>query len=74
MAKISANPGIIEMETSLEVCAFVGDCTVYGAVDVRFTAIGIPSPSWTPNEAPFCLRLESVPLDTDNLFSTCVAD
>ena len=35
---------IQEMETSLQVCAFVDDCTACGAVDVRFTAVGIPEP------------------------------
>lgn len=35
---------IQEMETSLQVCAFVDDCAACGAVDVRFTAVGIPEP------------------------------
>jgi hypothetical protein len=33
-----------ELETSLQVCAFVDDCAGCGAVDVRFSAIGIPEP------------------------------
>ncbi|QIO20853.1 hypothetical protein [Haloarcula sp. JP-L23] len=32
-----------EVATSLQVCAFVDGCAACGAVDVRFTAIGIPS-------------------------------
>ena len=35
---------IQEMETSLQVCAFVDDCAACGAADVRFTAAGIPEP------------------------------
>ncbi|WP_157744190.1 hypothetical protein [Halopenitus persicus] len=35
---------IQEMETSLQVCAFVDDCASCGTVDVRFTAVGIPEP------------------------------
>lgn len=35
---------IRELETSLQVCAFVDDCAACGAVDVRFTAVGIPEP------------------------------
>jgi len=35
---------IQEMETSLQVCAFVDDCASCGAVDVRFSAVGIPEP------------------------------
>ncbi|MFC6893762.1 hypothetical protein [Halopenitus salinus] len=33
-----------ELETSLQVCAFVDDCAGCGAVDVRFSAVGIPEP------------------------------
>ena len=33
-----------ELETSLKVCAFVDDCAGCGAVDVRFSAVGIPEP------------------------------
>lgn len=33
---------IQEMESSLQVCAFVDDCAACGAVDVQFTAVGIP--------------------------------
>lgn len=35
---------IRELETSLKVCAFVDDCAGCGAVDVRFSAVGIPEP------------------------------
>jgi len=35
---------IRELETSLQVCAFVDDCAGCGAVDVRFSAVGIPEP------------------------------
>jgi hypothetical protein len=35
---------IREVETSLQVCAFVDDCEACGAIDVRFTAVGIPKP------------------------------
>jgi hypothetical protein len=35
---------IQEMETSLQVCAFIDDCAACGAVDVRFSAVGIPEP------------------------------
>ncbi|MFD1571264.1 hypothetical protein [Halorubrum laminariae] len=35
---------IQEMETSLQVCAFIDDCAGCGAVDVRFSAVGIPKP------------------------------
>ncbi|MFC7164866.1 hypothetical protein [Halospeciosus flavus] len=33
-----------ELETSLQVCAFVDDCAGCDAVDVRFSAVGIPEP------------------------------
>ncbi|EMA31935.1 hypothetical protein [Haloarcula japonica] len=33
-----------EMETSLQVCAFIDNCAACGAVDVRFSAVGIPEP------------------------------
>jgi hypothetical protein len=33
-----------ELETSLQVCAFVDDCAACGAVDVRFNATEVPSP------------------------------
>ncbi len=33
-----------ELETSLQVCAFVDDCAGCGAVDVRFSAVGILEP------------------------------
>ncbi|MFC6763704.1 hypothetical protein [Natrinema soli] len=33
-----------EMETSVKVCAFVADCQVCNAIDVRFSAVEIPTP------------------------------
>lgn len=33
-----------EMETSIKVCAYVADCPMCGAADVRFSAITIPTP------------------------------
>ena len=33
-----------EIETSLQVYAFIDDCAGCGAVDVRLSAIGIPEP------------------------------
>jgi hypothetical protein len=35
---------IRELETSLQVCAFVDDCAGCGAIDVRFSAVDIPEP------------------------------
>jgi hypothetical protein len=35
---------IRELETSLQVCAFVDDCAGCGAIDVQFSAVGIPEP------------------------------
>lgn len=35
---------IRELETSLQVCAFVEDCAACSVTNVRFTAIEIPSP------------------------------
>ncbi|MFC6991798.1 hypothetical protein ACFQH3_08545 [Haladaptatus sp. GCM10025707] len=35
---------IRELETSLQMCAFVDDCAACGTINVRFTAIGIPEP------------------------------
>jgi hypothetical protein len=35
---------IRELETSLQVCAFVDDCADCGAVDVRLSAVEIPEP------------------------------
>ncbi|WP_306060417.1 hypothetical protein [Natronococcus wangiae] len=33
-----------EMETSVKVCAFVADCPICNAIDVRFSAVEIPTP------------------------------
>ncbi len=35
---------IRELETSLQVCAFVDDCAACGAVDVRYNPTEVPSP------------------------------
>ncbi|QIO25586.1 hypothetical protein [Haloarcula sp. JP-L23] len=40
---------IRELETSLQVCAFVDDCAGCGAVDVRFSAVGIPESIHDPS-------------------------
>jgi len=42
--KCSVCGSLRELETSLKVCAFVDDCAGCGAVDVRFSAVGIPEP------------------------------
>jgi hypothetical protein len=38
-----------ELETSLQVCAFVDDCAGCGAIDVQFSAVGIPEPVHDPS-------------------------
>ncbi len=35
---------IRELETSLQMCAFVDDCATCGTINVRVTAVGIPEP------------------------------